>query len=355
MAGRSCKRERGRGFRRQSSLRLLLRLSAVTTFLLWCTGGAFVVGRLQLPLLRPEVFIRERRAARAAGASVGDVGDEAKQVLGLLSTQPDAVWYWNKFLCEQGKPAGTQIADVPIGTVQEFLVAHAAGSFGKIELAEPLALDKLELLRRTPGDACWHWEKYCLSKAYGVKNPRRLPDQVVAEFLESYAAGKFEKVEMAGDEMVQKVSKIRKGGGNKIWQQFCKDEGLDASSDPRQVSVEAVDRFIKKNTGVLVEFEDKEKNKLAWNSGAGPKVRLRKATADLLKRDLTTEDIGYVVKPEDGPGPYTATVVFSGDVGRMLGEETVSSYIGQSCGKKVEAENSAAEEALKAEIGRAHV
>ncbi|CAE8644820.1 unnamed protein product [Polarella glacialis] len=357
----------GAGPFRLASSRLLL-LSLLTCGVLWHRRPAFV--RCFAPHGQPGEARRQTTwVVSSGGGKRGTHGvivraqgsaapTEKQQLLGLLKDQRSAVWLWNRFLSEQGIAAGTQLADVPAGPVQEFLAIHSKGGLSEVvEFATPGMLSRLDALRRGQDDSSWHWEQHCLNKAFGIPNPKRLPAQIVKEFLDLHASGSFATVEVASDELASQVTEFQKTAtGLKKWQCFVRDERLGNNLDPKKLPAEAVKRFLEpQEAGQAASGQGVQQP--AWNAPGIvdmlPKIRLREAVAKLLNPDtpqlllrrkidqLTKDDISYEIESTPGspPGQFTAKLTLN----KALTQE---SFTGQGSSKKMAMDN-AAEAALK--------
>ncbi|CAE8594105.1 unnamed protein product, partial [Polarella glacialis] len=174
-------------------------------------------------------------------------------------------------------------------------------SFGaQIEYATDDMIAQLSELRLSTKTAHWQWEQHCNRTAMGLANPRKLPVQVLRDFLAAHAAGDLEEVEIGSEEMVNQVERFRKKpGGPRLWASFLKEHYVSSISDPGRLPEQLVRRFLA-------------------NAGLHPKERLRSALVKRLQRELKPEDIVYEVKEDPAmkasSTPLMASLVLSKDV-----------------------------------------
>jgi len=131
--------------------------------------------------------------------------------------------------------------------VQQFVEMHSNGELPEVEMATTELVAKLDALRQEDYAATWHFENFCVDKAMGVRDPKRLPAATVEEFLSLYEAGSFPLVEMASDELAAQVDAVIKAKTIGVWQTFLSRLQLGNSWSAKRWPAETVRRFLKEH------------------------------------------------------------------------------------------------------------
>merc|ERR1719401_1824219 len=134
-------------------------------------------------------------------------------------------------------------ARYPASLMEDFLVTsrelgvigeRVGGEEGDIATDELLA--RFEQLEESDPCANWHWERFTSEHASGIRNPRRVPANVMQQFLDSYATGPFE---LATDDLVEQVTSLP----HKQWSRYMEDLGCSIK-DPRRCPASVVKQFL---------------------------------------------------------------------------------------------------------------
>lgn len=158
----------------------------------------------------------------------------------LMRTDLTVFWQWRHFCSQEG--ATTFNPDEISGDrVQQFLTRHAAGSIETPELSSESLAKQLILLKNSDAVAMWRFGEYSSTEAYGIRNPHLIPASVVQTFLTDYSAGKFESLEMAGDDLVASLLELKRTGSG--WHAFCEENSFGIR-DPERLPKSIAERFL---------------------------------------------------------------------------------------------------------------
>merc|ERR1719401_2475894 len=142
---------------------------------------------------------------------------------------------------------------------RSFLAKMAEGSIAPVEVASEEELQSLNKIRTEQLSGLWPISDHIANEAFGFTNPRNVPAEIVQSFLAQHSEGSTPDIEMASDDDVQKLTAlIRSGRG---WTSFVAKNAYGIR-DPKRLPAEAAQRF-------LSEFQPQPK---------GEKRRSRKRT-----------------------------------------------------------------------------
>ncbi|CAE8590080.1 unnamed protein product [Polarella glacialis] len=172
-----------------------------------------------------------------------------KDLKALCNSRPFVEYHFRKFMHEKGlKPRSptTQFSRLPETIVQQFLALHAEGALDQFEVVSADTIAKLDDLRDKDIHALWHWGQVCGQQAFGTTRPDAIPAQVVHQFLESFQAGRFERLEMANDSLIAEAQALqRSSGGKELWNKFRDTyPGQAQTLDPKRWPAEHVRHFL---------------------------------------------------------------------------------------------------------------
>mmetsp|Transcript_68780 Transcript_68780/g.110853 ORF Transcript_68780/g.110853 Transcript_68780/m.110853 type:complete len:378 (-) Transcript_68780:62-1195(-) len=330
----------------------------------WLTAGRapalHKAGDRQL-LVRACTMAAVAKGRKKSEKQFAEVSAEKQKLFGILKGEQQAVWQFNKFCSEQGMPPRTRVPDISESMVQQFLDLHSKSTFEAVELATTEQIERMDKVRQDDAAAAWQWEVFCTEKAHGIDNPKRLPTQVVEEFLVGYKDGMLDKVEMTSDELALQVVEIQKAGGGKQWLDFCKDEVVGSNKNPGRLPAQVVRRFLSGYKAEVVEVSAKQ----AGEDDSKPaktvskRSKLSEAVSRRVKRkEPGNQDVIYETKSsakeDESRGPFQSTVVLTEALHKRGGLEAFPlSFTGDLCATKIEAMESAADKALLAFLANA--
>ncbi|CAE8596345.1 unnamed protein product [Polarella glacialis] len=238
--------------RRKPHFFALLVASVVVVAVILSVGGS------QAFFLIPSVVpARTTALAGLARAAEGDpaaskpgalpASDCRQELWALSKTEARVGYHLRKFMHEQGVEPTFQLSDAPEATVRQFLVLHAEGSLEQFEVASADALAELDGVRGRDVFAYWQWHEVTGQQAFGTKRPDGVPAQVVNQFLETFKADGFERLEMGTAIQVAKVRAFQKRSiaGHALWKEFCASHrGQEINFDPKSWPAEHLQRFL---------------------------------------------------------------------------------------------------------------
>ncbi|CAE8597690.1 unnamed protein product [Polarella glacialis] len=195
----------------------------------------------------PEADGEPLSKAESKAARRDSYSSEKQQLVRLFGEELAITWQWKEFCTGQGTSASAKVADVPESIVQQFVEMHSNGELPEVEMATTELVAKLDALRQEDYAATWHFENFCVDKAMGVRDPKRLPAATVEEFLSLYEAGSFPLVEMASDELAAQVDAVIKAKTIGVWQTFLSRLQLGNSWSAKRWPAETVRRFLKEH------------------------------------------------------------------------------------------------------------
>ncbi|CAE8607927.1 unnamed protein product [Polarella glacialis] len=209
-----------------------------------CGSQAFSL----MPSMVSKVLARTTLLARLgdSAAALPSTSSCSEDLRALVSSQPFVGYHFRKFLHEKGLEPTFQFAKIPEAIVQEFLALHDDGALEQFEVVSAETTAKLDDLREKDTQVLWYWGQICGQKAFGTTRPDAVPAQVVHEFLESFQAGTFERLEMASDSLVAEVRALQKSSSGKdLWNTFRGTyPGQANTRDPKLWPAEHVRRFL---------------------------------------------------------------------------------------------------------------
>lgn len=199
---------------------------------------------VQWPLRRELPPIRS--VARAVGTS-GELATVIDGLNALKETHPDVFWHWRQFCVDEGNCGSDgrtsfNPKEHP-DAVKRFLSKHAEGSFTQVEMASPAQCQKIEDLKATDDAVWWQFAQFCSDNAFGLANPSRIPAEILQRFLTQCADGSMAAVELSTKANAKKLQALRRMGTEEDWVSFCSKHSLGVR-DPRKLPADLVERFL---------------------------------------------------------------------------------------------------------------
>lgn len=159
----------------------------------------------------------------------------------LRQKDPRVFWQWCKF-CSDYPGGAIDAMAFPEDKVGEFLVRHASGSVATVETVSRELRKRLDEVRNADPAAMWLFGEYSAKEAFGIFSVRFMPAQVVEDFLARYKEGSLPSVDLAPEELVKELNKLRGSGDG--WRDFCTKHSFGIR-DPKRFPVEVAQRFLK--------------------------------------------------------------------------------------------------------------
>lgn len=277
-----------------------------------------------------------------------DLTEDKIRVRQYLNSDPGAIWLWHLFCSEKGIQR-TDLPHVPAEMVKLFL-ARYEDTYTDIKMASTELCAELNRERDKVPVAAFHWDGFCKRNAFGIVNPRNLPEIVVQQFLTMYRAGQFGWVSLCSPAQEKEVRKVQKMGGTKQWRKFVEANG-HTRYNPLHHTKEFVQYFLDN-----YDPNDLEEVKKGSREERTSTVRSRLGVAvhKLLEGRLDNKEIVYTTESIDTKEGirFQARIALPTKLNEVEGREPLPlTFKGEWMPNKQEAKESAAETALN-ELGK---